>query len=85
MKFPRRLEAVDRYPPVSVWDECDAAGRRADELREEGLELSFVTDGAGGDLLIELRGLDGTVLRTVPVGQAVRIAAGESPHACPPG
>ena len=66
----------ERYPPMSVWQEVDAAGRRADELREQGREVHFEVNPQSGQLVIQLRDLDGTVVRDLGVDDAVAIAAG---------
>ena len=77
MKPPADIEVPDRYPPLSVWKECDAAAGRARELRAEGRELHFELDEVSGRLAIELRALDGQLLRKLSVGEAMAIAAGE--------
>ena len=84
MKPRKPLDAPGRYPPVSVWEACDAAGRRADELRDEGLELHFAVDEESASVVIELRTLDGEVLRKLPVREAIAIAEGGTPDADPP-
>ena len=81
---PRKpLDAPGRYPPVSVWEACDAAGKRADELRDEGLELHFAIDEESASVVIELRSLEGEVLRKLPVLEAIAIAEGGKPDRDP--
>jgi hypothetical protein len=70
------VQVPDRYPPMSVWQEVDAAGRRADELRAEGHEVHFEWDDATGRLVIQLRETAGGVLRDLTASDAVAIAAG---------
>ena len=70
------VNVPDRYPPLSVWRECDAAARRAEELRADGRELHFELDEPSGRLSIELRELDGTCLRELTAADAVAIAGG---------
>jgi hypothetical protein len=70
------VQVPDRYPPLGVWREVDAAGRRADELREEGREVHFELDEQTGRLVIQLRELDGGVLRELAPSDAVAIAGG---------
>lgn len=65
---------VPASPPPEVLEAMDAAGRVARELHEQGRELRF-TSGVDG-LRIELRDLDGNVLRTVPPGELLDIASG---------
>jgi len=70
------VQVPDRYPPLSVWREVDAAGRRAEALREEGHEVHFEIDEATGRLRIQLREADGGVLRELTPADAVAIAGG---------
>ena len=70
------MQVPDRYPPLSVWREVDAAGQRADELRAAGREVHFELDEQSGRLVIELRELDGGVLRELSPSDAVAIAGG---------
>jgi hypothetical protein len=72
----RPVQVPDRYPPMSVWHEVDAAGARADALREEGREVHFDVDPESGRLVIQLRELDGGVLRELKPADAVAIACG---------
>jgi hypothetical protein len=61
---------------MSVWQECDAAARHVDALHECGREVSFEVDAASGRLVIQLRELDGGVLRELKPADAVAIAGG---------
>ena len=70
------MQVPDRYPPLSVWREVDAAGRHADQLRAEGREVHFELDERTGRLVIQLRELDGGVLRDLSPADAVAIAGG---------
>jgi hypothetical protein len=72
----RDVQVPDRYPPLKVWQEVDAAGRRADELIEEGREVHFDVDVNTGRLVIQLREIDGGVLRELKPADAVAIADG---------
>lgn len=62
-------------PPPEVLEAMDAAARVARELHERGRELRFVT-GDDGRLRIELRDLDGNVLRRIPPTELLDIATG---------
>ena len=67
---------------MGVWQEVDAAGARADALLEEGREIHFEIDSDSGRLVIQLRELDGGVLRELKPADAVAIACG-APAAIP--
>jgi hypothetical protein len=63
-------------PPPEVREEVLAAQRVVHDLYKRGRELHFeLTDGR---LRIELRDLDGNVLRTIPPFQALEIAGGKA-------
>ena len=66
-------------PPVAtpeVRAEVDRAAERVDELRAQGRELHFSTDPASNRVIIEVRDLDGKVLKTIPPSKALHIMAG---------
>ena len=65
--------AVELYPPMSVWNECDAAAARAAELAAQGREVHFELAGRLG---IELRGEDGEPLRRLSACDVLAIAGG---------
>ncbi|HEX4807130.1 MAG TPA: hypothetical protein VFU94_14620 [Conexibacter sp.] len=70
--------AIPDSPPAEVLDAIGAAGRVAHELRADGRELRFVPASESGDgrVRVELRDLDGTVLRTIPPSEALDVATG---------
>lgn len=61
---------------MSVWQECDAAANHVDALREGGREVHFEVDPTSGRLVIQLRELDGGVLRELKPADAAAIAGG---------
>ena len=61
---------------MSVWQEVDAAARHADALHDCGREIHFEVDRDSGRLVIQLRELDGGVLRELKPADAVAIACG---------
>jgi hypothetical protein len=65
-------------PPPEVLEAIDAAGRVARELHATGRELRFVPpqDGAGGRVRVEVRDLDGNVLREIPPSDLLDVATG---------
>lgn len=65
---------VPASPPPEVLEAMDAAARVARELHARGRELRFITGEDG--LRIELRDLDGNVLRTIPPTDLLEIASG---------
>jgi len=69
---------IPSSPPADVLDAIDAAGRAARELRAQGRELRFVPASESGDgrMRIEVRDLDGNVLRTIPPSEALDVATG---------
>jgi flagellar protein FlaG len=69
---------VPASPPPEVLEAMDAAGRVARELHATGRELRFVPpqDGAGGRVRVEVRDLDGNVLREIPPSELLDVATG---------
>lgn len=69
---------IPSSPPAEVLDAVNAAGRVARELRAQGRELRFVpaSESADGRMRVEVRDLDGTVLRTLPPSEALDVATG---------
>ena len=61
---------------MSVWQECDAAARYVDALHDCGREVHFEVDQASGRLVVQLRELDGGILRELKPADAVAIADG---------
>lgn len=71
---------IPSSPPPEVLDAIDAAGRVAHDLRAQGRELCFVpaSESRDGRMRIEVRDLDGNVLRTIPPGEALDVATGSA-------
>ena len=69
---------VPASPPPEVLEAMDAAGRVARELHATGRELRFVppAEGATGRVRVEVRDLDGNVLRTIPPSELLDVASG---------
>ena len=63
-------------PPAELRPQLEAAGRRWEELQAMQRELHFEVHPASGRIVVEVRDLDGHVLRTVPPSTALEIAAG---------
>lgn len=69
-------DIVPASPPPEVLAEVDAAWHRASQLASQGRELHFSTDEATGRVIIEVRTMDGEVLRTIPPSQALDVISG---------
>lgn len=65
---------VPASPPPEVLEAMEAAGRAARELERQGRELRFANGEEG--LRIELRGRDGSILRTLRPSEVLDLAAG---------
>jgi flagellar protein FlaG len=62
-------------PPAAAREQVDAAYARALELAAQNRELHFARD-AKGDLFVQVRDLDGNVVRTIPNSEVFDILAG---------
>ena len=69
-------DAVPAGPPPAVRAEVDAARRRAAELAAQSRELHFTKDASSGRVIIEVRTLDGKVLRQIPPSKALAVMGG---------
>ncbi len=69
-------DIVPASPPPEALAEVDAAWHRASQLATQGRELHFSTDEATGRVIIEVRTMDGEVLRTIPPSQALDVISG---------
>jgi flagellar protein FlaG len=63
-------------PPPEVLDAVGAAAERAAELRSQNRELHFHMDEASGRVIVQVRDLDGHVIRTIPPSQALEVMSG---------
>lgn len=72
-----RVDALPATPPAEVRDEVDRAAARYDELQAQQRELHFASDPKSGRLVIEVRDLDGNVIRTIPPLKALGVISGE--------
>jgi uncharacterized FlaG/YvyC family protein len=71
-----RDDTTPMRPPGEVLAEMEAASRRYDELRSQHRELHFTRDEAANRVVVEVRDLDGNVLRTIPPSKALDVIAG---------
>jgi len=65
-------------PPQEVLDAMDAASRAYQKLRAQGRELHFAQERSTGRMTIEVRDLDGNLLRTIPPSKLLDVATGGS-------
>ena len=70
------VDTMPSRPPAEVLAEMEAAGRRYDELRADQRELHFSRDPVKNRVVVEVRDLDGNVLRTIPPSKALGVIAG---------
>lgn len=77
--FAERIAAATAAdgPPPEVHAEVRAAARAADRLHEMGRQLHFKRDHESGEIRIEVRDLDGNVLRRVPPTEVFDFATGK--------
>ena len=72
-----RLDTIPSNPPVELHEEIDRAAQRVDELRAQGRELHFAFDKDAGRVQIQVRDLDGNVVRTIPPSEALSVVSGQ--------
>jgi hypothetical protein len=70
------LLSLPATPPTEVLDAVGAAAARAAELRAANRELHFHKDKASGRVVVEVRDLDGNVIRTIPPSHALDVMSG---------
>jgi hypothetical protein len=70
------LVSLPATPPVEVCEAIGAAAARAAELRAENRELHFREDRTSGRVIVEVRDLDGNVIRTIPPSHALEVMSG---------
>lgn len=69
------VSTLPASPPPAVLEDVHAAARVYQELRANQRELHFeVTDG--GRVAVQVRDLDGNVIRTIPAAHALEVASG---------
>jgi len=63
-------------PPPEVLDEVAAARDRAAELAANNRELHFSTDRETGRVIVQVRDLQGNVIRTIPPSHSLHVMSG---------
>ena len=69
-------DVIPASPPPEVLAEVDAAWERAAELAAQNRELHFTRDEVSGRTIIEVRTLQGEVLRTIPPSKLLDAMSG---------
>ena len=69
-------DVIPESPPAEVSEAVAAAADRVRELAAEDRELHFTVDEDSGRVVIEVRTLDGVVIRTISPSQALDLMSG---------
>jgi flagellar protein FlaG len=69
-------DTLPTRPPTEVLEQIKAAEERYQELLAQQRELHFKHDDTTNRVVVEVRDLEGNVLRTVPPSKALDIIAG---------
>jgi len=70
------IGGIPAVPPEDALREVDRAATRADELWREKRELHFEMDQDSGRVIVQVRDLDGRVIRTIPPSEALDVLSG---------
>jgi flagellar protein FlaG len=71
-------DVIGAAPPPELADEVGAAADRAQQMADANRELHFAKDPHSGRIIVQVRDLDGNVVRTIPPSQALDIMSGLS-------
>ena len=66
-------DVIPASPPPEVLAEVDVAWENAKSLSEQNRELHFARDEASGRMIIEVRTLNGEILKTIPPSKALEV------------
>src|SRR4051794_6841365 len=70
------IDGIVAEPPPDALREVARAAARAQELWSEKRELHFEVDEDSGRVIVQVRDLDGRVLRTIPLSEALDVMSG---------
>ena len=70
------IGGIPAVPPEDALREVDRAAARAEELWHEKRELHFAMDEDSGRVIVQVRDLDGRVIRTIPPSEALDVLSG---------
>jgi hypothetical protein len=69
------VSTLPASPPPAVLEDMHEAARVAEQLRAQKRELHFECTG-NGQVIVQVRDLDGNVIRTIPPAKALEVASG---------
>lgn len=72
-----RVELSDEVMPPELHPEIEFAFQRALELASHNRELHFSKDEDSGRIVVQVRDLDGEVIRTIPSSDALAVMSGK--------
>src|SRR5436309_14670855 len=72
-----QLDMIPSSPPAELHGQIDAAAQRVNDLKADGRELHFSFNDDTKRVQIEVRDLEGTLLRTIPPSKALSVVAGD--------
>ena len=72
-----RVELSDGVLPPELHAEIDRAYERAVDLATQNRELHFSKDEDSGRIIVQVRDLEGNVIRTIPNSEALHVLAGD--------
>jgi hypothetical protein len=70
------IGGIPAEPPPDALREVDRAAARAEDLWRDQRELHFEMDEDSGRVIVQVRDLDGNVVRTIPPSEALHIMSG---------
>jgi hypothetical protein len=70
------IGGIPATPPPDALREVDRAAARAQELWDVQRELHFEMDEDSGRVVVQVRDLEGRVIRTIPPSEAVDVMSG---------
>jgi len=70
------IGGIPAEPPPDALREVDRAAARAEELWNDRRELHFEMDEDSGRVVVQVRDLDGNVIRTIPPSEALDVLSG---------
>lgn len=72
-----RVELSSDVVPPELHAEIEFASARAIELAAQNRELHFAKDEESGRIVVQVRDLDGNVIRTIPNSEALDVMSGD--------
>ena len=71
-----QIGGIPAAPPPDALREVDRAAARAEELWNDKRELHFAMDEDSGRVIVQVRDLEGRVIRTIPPSEALDVLSG---------